>query len=159
MSRPCDFYDGSQYVPASSVGWLLKRVMASLRRAIDERMEQHGLTDAQWGPLLVMHQGRGSTPAEIARELGIDTGSMTRTLDRLEDKGFLQRARCADDRRVVKLELTAEGQRVSKEVPHVIAEVLNLHLQGFTRAEHDQLFGFLERMLANGERLEAASKA
>ena len=99
------------------------------------------------------------TVAELARELGIDTGSTTRTLDRLEDKGFVQRTRSAEDRRVVKLELTPAGRQVAGLVPDVISEVLNLHLIGFSKAEHDQLRDFLQRMMANGERMEAAQAA
>jgi DNA-binding MarR family transcriptional regulator len=158
MSSP-RFYEGQSYDPSCSIGWLLKRTLLTMRRAVDGRMEAHGLTDAQWSPMLMLALGRASTPAELARELGIDTGSTTRTLDRLEDKGFVQRTRSAEDRRVVKLELTPAGRQVAGLVPDVISEVLNLHLVGFSQAEHDQLRDFLQRMMANGERMEAAQQA
>ena len=152
------FYDGSAYDPRASIGMLLRRVSASISRTVNARMEQHGLTQTQWGPLYLLQRCQCHTAAEVAREIGLDTGTVTRTPDRLEDKGFLRRERSTDDRRVVNLVLTPAGQRAIEPVPHVIAEVLNQHLVGFTQTEHDQLAGLLARMLANGERLHAARR-
>lgn len=153
MTRRTAFYDGKNHDPNCSVGWLLRRVSNSIRNVVDDRMVDHDLTHAQWAPLLFISLGRGSTPAELARLLDMDTGAMTRTLDRLEEKGFLERERSAEDRRVVKLELTAAGKKLTEIIPLVIAAVLNDHLAGFSKAEHTQLVDMLGRMLANGERL------
>ncbi|MCH2221561.1 MAG: MarR family transcriptional regulator [Aquabacterium sp.] len=159
MPEPEHFYDGAAYDPRGSVGLLLRRVSGSISRVVNARMEQHGLTQAQWGPLYLLQRCQCHTAAEVAREIGLDTGTVTRTLDRLEDKGFLRRERSTDDRRVVNLVLTPEGERAIAPVPHVIAEVLNAHLAGFTRAEHDQLAALLTRMLANGEQLLACRRS
>jgi DNA-binding MarR family transcriptional regulator len=158
MNPPATFYDGATYDPRTSVGLLLRRVTASIARVVNARMEQHGLTQAQWGPLYLLHRCQCHTAAELARDIGLDTGTVTRTLDRLEDKGFLRRERSTGDRRVVNLVLTPQGERAIEPVPHVIAEVINAHLSGFTRAEHDQLSALLTRMLANGEALHAARR-
>lgn len=159
MPRPARFYDGATYDPRASVGMLLRRVAGSISRVVNARMEQHGLTQAQWGPLYLLHRCQCHTAAELARDIGLDTGTVTRTLDRLEDKGFLRRERSTDDRRVVNLALTPQGQQAIEPVPHVIAEVINAHLAGFTRAEHDQLAALLARMLANGEQLHACRRS
>ena len=42
------------------------------------------------------------------------------------------------------------------EVPAVLAEVLNAHLSGFSKAEWQTLQGYLRRMLATGEALREA---
>ena len=70
---------------------------------------------------------------------GVDTGAMTRTLDRLEAKGLLRRARNQLDRRVVKIELTELGETKAREIPPNIARVLNHHLRGFSTDEVTQL--------------------
>ncbi|MGZ5893708.1 MAG: MarR family winged helix-turn-helix transcriptional regulator, partial [Caldimonas sp.] len=106
---------------------------------------------AQWGPLFMLLGCRASTVAELARELQTDPGAMTRLLDRLEAKGLCRRNRSTDDRRVVHIELTPEGQLAAEKVPAEIAEVLNQHLAGFSKTEWTQLKGFLQRMLDNGE--------
>jgi DNA-binding MarR family transcriptional regulator len=54
-----------------------------------------------------------------------------------------------NDRRVVRLELTAAGGKLTEQMSVVAAKVLNQHLRGFTRAELDQLKALLQRMLDN----------
>jgi DNA-binding MarR family transcriptional regulator len=58
----------------------------------------------------MLRRSRASTVAELARELNTDPGAMTRLLDRLECKGLCRRSRSTDDRRVVNIELTPEGE-------------------------------------------------
>jgi DNA-binding MarR family transcriptional regulator len=79
---------------------------------------------------------------------------MTRLLDRLEAKGFCRRQRSTDDRRVVRVELTPEGEVAAQEVPIVLAQVLNEHLAGFSKTEWSQLKDMLRRMVTNGEAAE-----
>lgn len=56
----------------------------SLNRMLDLEMAPLGLTAMQWRPLAMIASGRADTPAELARLINVDTGAMTRTLDRLE---------------------------------------------------------------------------
>jgi DNA-binding MarR family transcriptional regulator len=65
----------------------------------------------------------GDTVAGLARDLEIDPGAMTRSLDRLEAKGLVRRERSTQDRRVVRLVLTGEGRKVARKVPTVLAQV------------------------------------
>ena len=65
------------------------------------------------------------TPAELCRNLSLDSGSMTRMLDRLEQKNLLSRKRSELDRRQVQLVLTADGQRLADMLPHIGAQALN----------------------------------
>jgi len=96
-------------------------------------------------------------PAELARWLQVDAGAMTRLLDRLEKKGLCKRVRCTDDRRVVRVELTPEGEAAIVDVPAVLCDVLNDHLAGFSKTEWQALRGYLQRMLANGESMREAA--
>ena len=75
---------------------------------------------------------------------------MTRTLDRLEAKGFCRRRRSSDDRRVVNLELTAEGLRALDHAPELMSIIDATLLQGFSSDEVDLLRTFLRRILNNG---------
>src|SRR5829696_9133916 len=115
-----DFYVPSQYCAEESVGYLMKRVGASIVAEADKRLAAHGLTSAQWGPLLRIHKAGCAPVAELARWMMTDAGAMTRLLDRLEKKGLCKRVRCTDDRRVVRVELTPAGEAVVAEVPAVL---------------------------------------
>jgi len=146
-----DFYRGDDYRISDSVGYLLKQVRNGLDRAVDAEMDEHDLTGVQWGPLLMLHLDMGTTAAELARIACVDTGAMTRMLDRLEAKGLLQRSPCPNDRRVVQLELTPAGARLCRQIPFGLARVNNAMLRGFSRAEFEMLKDFLRRLLSNLE--------
>jgi DNA-binding MarR family transcriptional regulator len=148
---PACFYSAAGYTADESVGYLMKRVMMSITQAADKHLEPQGITHAQWGPLFMLRRFRASTVAELARELQTDPGAMTRLLDRLECKGFCRRVRSTDDRRVVNIELTPEGEVAADMVPAELAQILNEHLAGFSKAEWTQLKSLLRRMLENGE--------
>jgi DNA-binding MarR family transcriptional regulator len=153
-ARPGDpeFYRGDAYQINESIGYLLRQVRNAIDRAIDAEMSDHALTGAQWGPLMILHCGMGTTAAELARVAGVDTGAMTRMLDRLERKGLVRRTRCPKDRRVVKLELTAEGRQLCSEIPFGLSRVLNALLHGFTEDELETFKSLARRMLANAHR-------
>ena len=152
-----DFYSAEGWSPEDSVGALMKAVMASITLQVDRRLVEHDLTHAQWVPLFKLAHGECQTVAELARTLQSDPGAMTRALDRLEAKGLVARVRSSEDRRVVNLELTDAGREVAAVVPAVLAEVLNLHLAGFSKEEWRALLSMLKRMRANGDALRAAA--
>jgi DNA-binding MarR family transcriptional regulator len=149
-------YTSENYKPEESIGRLIADVSGRLLSAFDEEMTGMGITGAQWVILMRIANGCGSTAAELCRFSRYDTGSMTRMLDRLEEKGLIHRTRSDKDRRVVCLELTEAGRDLYPLLPPVAIKVLNAHLQGFTREELDQFKGLLNRMRANSEQLVQA---
>ncbi len=157
ITTPVEFYSAHGYCAEESVGYLMKRVMLSIIYQADKRLDEHGLTSAQWGPLLRLRSTGGSTVAELARWLQTDAGAMTRLLDRLEKKGLCKRVRSTEDRRVVQVELTPDGEAAIEEVPAVLAEVMNAHLTGFSKSEWQALKTYLQRMLKAGETLKDAA--
>ena len=157
ISPPADFYCPERYCSEDSVGYLMKRVMMSVVHQADKRLDAHGLTSAQWGPLLRLRNTGGSTVAELARWLQVDAGAMTRLLDRLEKKSLCKRVRSTEDRRVVQVELTPDGEEAIKEVPAVLSEVMNAHLAGFSKTEWQALNNYLQRMLKTGDAMRDAA--
>lgn len=149
-AAPADFYCAAGYCAEESVGYLMKRIMASIVHQADKRLDAHGLTSAQWGPLFKLHTGGPSTVVELARWCMVDAGAMTRLLDRLEKKDLCKRVRSTADRRVVQVEITAEGTAAVAKVPAVLSEVMNAHLAGFSKTEWLALRNYLTRMLATG---------
>ena len=144
-------YTSKNYTSEDSIGRLIADVSGRLLAAFDGEMTGMGITGAQWVILMRIATGCGSTAAELCRFSRYDTGSMTRMLDRLEEKGLIRRARSDKDRRVVCLELTGAGRDLYPLLPPVAIKVLNAHLRDFTWDELDQFKGFLNRMRANSE--------
>lgn len=150
------FYKAETYRAEESVGYLMRRIMTAVGQSVEAQMCGPGSpTYPQWVPLHKLQMGKATTVAELARECELDTGAMTRLLDRLEGKGLCKRVRSLTDRRVVNIELTDEGRSAAERVPHVLSRVQNEHLAGFSHEEWEQLKGYLRRILDNAQALSA----
>ncbi len=84
----------------------------------------------------------------MSKLLGIDTGLMTRMLDKLEAKQFLERSRSLEDRRVVNLALTKTGDEIAARIPEIAPVVLNNRLKDFTKAEFKEMQRLLLKFIA-----------
>ena len=150
------FYKAENYRAEESIGYMMRRILTAVGQSVEIHMCEPGSpTYPQWVPLHKLHIGQATTVAELARECQLDTGAMTRLLDRLEAKGLCRRVRSLADRRVVNIELTDEGRAAAEEVPHVLSRVQNEHLAGFTNEEWQQLKSYLRRILDNAQALSA----
>lgn len=150
---PSRLYNRTGFSDGTSVGMALRLALGSLRQHVDRRLAPHGLTHAQWFPLVKIAKGEATNTLVLARDLAMDPGAMTRSLSRVEAKGLLRRVRSDADRRCVTLEATEAGHEVARLVSGVLAEVLDAHLAGFTPAEVDQFMAMLHRFVLNGEAL------
>lgn len=130
----------------------MKQVTNSLVRRVDRHMQPLELTGMQWEPLLMLWLGRADTVAALARVIQMGDASMSRMLDRLEEKGVLRRERSESDRRVVHLHLTAKGRKVANKLWPIVVDGMHVHLDGFKKDELVAFNDFLCRMLANGAR-------
>ena len=144
-------YRAETYRVEDSVGFMIIRLRSSLFATVDREVAPWGVSSAQAAILIYIAHGRGNRAADIARDYNYDTGSMTRMIARLVKKGLLKRVRDEEDRRSVRLELTAKARKLTEKLPAVAARSLNRLLRGFNRAELDTLKGLLGRMLANAE--------
>ena len=139
----------------SGLGYFLSTARNVLATRMDRAVHPLGLTSSQIGVILLLWFGRARTPFEMSRALSYDTGSMTRMLDRLEKKGFIERRRSSEDRRVVELALTAQGQEAARRLPPLIDAVLHEQLRGFSADEVTTLVRLLQRFIANDPHTEA----
>jgi len=82
---------------------------------VSHRMSKElGLTAQQRFMLRCIGSFPGISPGDVAKILHIDPGTVSSTLGRLEEKGFVQRRRDLDDTRRVLLELTPKGRERDK---------------------------------------------
>lgn len=126
--------------------WLMRIISTVVRAEVDKRMEPLGLTQAQWIPVLRLASGKAQTAADLARSTMQTPGAMTRLIDRLVDKGIIERERSTDDRRVVQLRLTDEGMRAAVQVPDIVKSVNQAALSPLSADELAQFHGYLRRI-------------
>jgi DNA-binding MarR family transcriptional regulator len=105
---------------------------------------------------MYLRDGLANTAAEIARGMCHDTGALTRVIDQLEQRGFIERSRSLEDRRTVELSLTEEGARTVNALVPTVVGMLNATLADFTENEARELTRLLGK-LVNG--IQAATQA
>ena len=138
---------------------LITRARGSVLLSLDAELDRFGVTGAQFEVLKNLFRNTVETGASLCRTLHYDTGSMTRMLDRLEEKGLVRRERGARDRRVVLLRLTDAGERLLPRIRPAARRALRRHLAGFAPEEIDCLKDYLGRIIANGRRQHAETRA
>lgn len=80
-----------------------------------EAMATVGLTYPQYLVMLVLWEGDGVPIKRVAERLGLDSGSVTPLVKRLEEAGFLVRHRDPSDERNLSIELTREGRALQEK--------------------------------------------
>jgi len=96
----------------------LLRTTDALQTQVEAQLKEFGLTGTQYNALRIL---RGAGPEGLAcREIGermiTRDPDITRLLDRLEDRGFVQRTRAKHDRRVIYGKITAAGLKLLREM-------------------------------------------
>jgi DNA-binding MarR family transcriptional regulator len=94
-------------------GYWLNRLRGLVHARFEAALAEEGVTVAQWSVLITVYRGDAVAPLEIARFIDVDPGAMTRLLDRLEDKGLIQRVPVDGDRRRMEIVLTARAQEMT----------------------------------------------
>jgi DNA-binding MarR family transcriptional regulator len=136
---------------AFASGPLIGRVRSVMLSKLDAELQPFGMTGMQFAILKNVAEGAAETAADLCRLMHYDTGSMTRMVDRLEEKGLIRRERSKDDRRVVSLRITGPGRAVLPRLRDSVASVIQRMLTGFSAAEVSDLQVFLGRMIENGQ--------
>jgi len=129
------------------MGLLIGRTNAVKDRMLDKYLVPYGVTASQFKVLIIVAQFGADTPAELCRHLSLDSGAMTRMLDRLEQKELITRCRSDIDRRQVHLALTVEGRKLSDRLSEIGAGAMNELLGVLDEAEVATLERLLTKVL------------
>ncbi len=109
--------ENQEQLPRFRFGLQFSLLARQWRRAIERRLEQAGLTDATWKPLVhLAAAGDGITQKDLASLVGIDGSTLVRLLDILADKGMIERRVDKTDRRAKQLFLTGAGRAAVSEI-------------------------------------------
>jgi DNA-binding MarR family transcriptional regulator len=142
-------YDPKTYDIRNSVPYLMARTRAAMVAEVDTALAPFGIKAAEYFVLLALANDMAATASTMCAFIDHDPGAMTRKIDNLEKKALVRRVRDPDDRRAIKLELTAEGKAVYPKVLAASVGVVNRFLEGFGKTEVRQMEDMLKRMLVN----------
>ncbi|HEX7731393.1 MAG TPA: MarR family transcriptional regulator [Rhodanobacter sp.] len=132
-----------------SLGILLGLVRSELVRSMEAEIAAKGL-DLRFTQFLILKRLAllgPMTATELARSVELDGGAMTRQLDQLESRGYLRRRPHEQDRRALRIELTAAGNALWQQLTDCNERVLKAAQGSLNAAERKHLHDYLERVL------------
>lgn len=139
-----------------SLGFLLADVSRLVRRRFDQRASGLGLTRAQWRVLAQLRRREGINQTALAEILEIEPITLGRHIDRLVEKGFVERRPDPADRRAWRLHLRSEVQPVLDRLREMSRSTSGEALHGLTAADTDRLIEMLLKIKGNMLALDAA---
>ena len=117
-------------------GSLVSQTSRQWRRAVDLRLQPLGLTEATWLPLLrIARAAEPMRQKDLAASLFLDSSSVVRLLDNLQQAGLIERQEGATDRRAKTIVLTERGQSVVDKAEEASADIRKHVLAGLPESD------------------------
>jgi len=110
--------------------FLLHDLARQLRLNADRRASAHGMTRAQWMILFRLERQPGLSQKELAEILEVEPITVARLIDRLEDRGMVERRDDPHDRRIWRLHLCPPAQPVLQDLHAERADMLRMVSSG-----------------------------
>lgn len=88
------------------------------------------------------------TMSEVAEKLNITVGTLTVAVNNLEKKGYVERKRSEEDRRIVFVHLTKKGKLAYRMHEKFHSAMINQVIEGLTEEEEKVLISSLEKLNA-----------
>ena len=137
----------------SSVGtiYLLKRAELAVRGCMEGAFAEVDLTPSQYFILFLIKTGGATSSAELARAMGMLPQSMTELIAPLEKDGAIVRRPDPANNRILRIELTAAGERLFTKATQVAIRMERELLERFDERELTRMNQMLEALIATAE--------
>lgn len=133
-----------------SVWCNLDIALRNLDQVFGRVVQPLGLTIIEWYILRALYERDGQHASELARAVGRAATSFTPNLDKLQEKGLIERRPDRQDRRAVHIFLTERGQDYRDDVMSSAEEIDSLISSLFD----DEEFDIFQNVLAQLQTLE-----
>lgn len=127
-----------------------------VQKALLEQLKDTGLTIGQPKILDYLKDHDGSNQKEIAKACFLEAGSLTTILNKMEEKGLIERRILNGNRRSFHIFMTEEGKKKQQLVSQTFAKIEEKALSGVSAEEFQQFLAVYGKIYANlqGERNE-----
>ena len=132
--------------------YLINRLSASYNTHLQEVLRDTGLTTAKMRALSILTISPGLTVNELAFLAVVEQSTMSRTLDALEEQGFVRRQSRSDDMRVRELHITELGRSVFAETWPLLYQLYSDLFEGVDADEYDRFIDTMHKVLRNMQR-------
>ena len=130
------------------------RILQSLRRIIRsidihsrKLATEHKITGPQLGCLLALKETGPLTSSKLARKVYLSPSTIVGIIDRLEEKGLVQRSRDSRDRRLIHICITTAGQELVAAAPSLLQDTLSNALVELPESEQISITMALEKLV------------
>lgn len=132
---------------------LLFEIEQLKRNKVQDFLLSIGLTPGEGQARILMYLASSEhvSQRKLADECMLDVTTMSRTLDRLEKQGLIERKRDPGCRRAYQISLTDRGRRKAEEVREGFRRLEGILFDGFGQREKEQLAGELQKIKDNLE--------
>lgn len=98
------------------LGYWLRCLSNQVSHAFQRKVEDRGVTVAEWVVLRAMYDRAPLNPSQLAEELGMTRGAISKLIERLVGKGLVACQADPDDRRYQSVHLLPAGQRLTPQL-------------------------------------------
>ncbi len=116
----------------------------SLKHEFHDLMQDSGFTFPQLSIISILAKHDKQKVSDISEKMGLSDSTVSGILDRLEQKGIVERKRNKDDRRVVKIYLSKGSQKICQEFHRKREEYFVHLLKKLSEQEMDDIIKGLE---------------
>ena len=109
--------------------------IGTMKCAMSERLVRLGISMAQLNIMYTLQRNGVMTMSHLADVLGVSLSNATGLVDRMEERGFIERSRVPEDRRVVLVRVTEAGTRMIQESDALSDELMRNVLARLDPAE------------------------
>ena len=114
------------------------------------------LTPVQYAALATIKANPGLDQVTLAGLIAFDRTTITGVVDRLVQKGLVERRASRRDRRARELEITDEGRRTLRRITPAVESAQQIMLRGLRDKEAEELMRLLQKAIAAGNELSRA---
>ena len=132
-----------------TIGILLHDVARLMRKRFEQRARPAGLTRSQWQTLLLLSKNEGIHQRALAEIQEVEPITLMRLIDKLSERGLVERRKHETDRRIWMLYVTEPARRLLEGMHALGEETRNEALEGIQDADRVRLLELLETMKSN----------
>jgi DNA-binding MarR family transcriptional regulator len=141
------------FPPRLSSGYLVRDAHRAFQRLLERRIAPYGVARGQWYFLRVLWITDGLSQRELSARVGMMEPTTVIALRTMERSGLIRRVRGDDDRRKVRVFLTAKAKRLRPELLAVARGITAAAEESIAPRDLAAFRRVIARMTANLDRL------
>jgi len=110
MNQEKEQYLKRKQDPSLKLFVVLSKAYRSVADRVMDDIREYGLNPTEFAVLELLYHSGDQPLQKIGDKILLASGSITYVVDKLEEKGFLKRTQCAEDRRITHASITDKGK-------------------------------------------------